>query len=203
MTVANDKQARWDALKREAGARLGPGMVFGEGPLDARFVIVGEAPGEQEVARGRPFVGRAGQLLDRLLKEAGIDRAQVYVTNAVKLRPTVEAGGRLKNRPPRVGEIKQGLEILLPELALVAPAALILFGNVPSKALIGKGFAMGVNRGVWFETAAGFPALATYHPAYLLRLEGPDFDRARAVVVNDLAAASAALDAPPATARLA
>ncbi len=203
MEAGVDKQAAWDALRGRSAERLGPGMVFGEGPLDARFVIVGEAPGEQEAAAGRPFVGRAGQLLNRLLKEAAIDRSEVYVTNVVKLRPTVEAGGRLKNRPPKVGEIREGLETLLPELAIVAPAALILFGNVPAKALIGKAFAMGANRGVWFESTAGIPALATYHPAYILRLEGPDFDRTREVVVNDLVLARQALDAPPRARKLA
>lgn len=203
MATSEDKQARWEAFKREAGEQLGPAMVFGEGPLDARFAIVGEAPGEQEVAAGRPFVGRAGQLLNRLLAEAGIERAQVYVTNVVKLRPTAEAGGRLKNRPPRAGEIKAGLDILLPELELLAPAALILFGNVPAKALVGKAFAMGANRGVWFASAPGIPALATYHPAYILRLEGADFDRTRELVVRDLQAARLALDTPPPTRTLA
>ncbi len=197
-----EKQAAWDALKREAGERFGSEMVFGEGPLDARFVIIGEAPGEQETAAKRPFVGRAGQLLNRLLKDAAIDRAEVYVTNVVKVRPTVESFGRLKNRPPRAGEIKEGLEILRPELDLIAPAALILFGNVPAKALIGKGFAMGANRGAWFASTLGIPALATYHPAYLLRLEGPDFDRTRAVVVADLVTAREALERPPAVAKL-
>ena len=197
-----EKQAAWDALKREAGGRFGPEMVFGEGPLDARFVIIGEAPGEQETTAKRPFVGRAGQLLNRLLKDAAIDRSEVYVTNVVKVRPTVESFGRLKNRPPRAGEIKEGLEILRPELDLIAPAALILFGNVPAKALIGRAFAMGANRGAWFETAAGPPALATYHPAYILRLEGPDFDRTRAVVVADLVTARGALEQPPAAAKL-
>ncbi|HEY8596927.1 MAG TPA: uracil-DNA glycosylase, partial [Thermomicrobiales bacterium] len=154
--------------------------------------------GENEAIAKRPFVGRAGQLLNRLLQDAGIDRKQVYVTNVVKVRPTADGlGGRLKNRAPRVGEIKEGLAILLPELALIAPAALILFGNTPAKALIGKAFAMGANRGTWFTTVADIPALATYHPAYILRLEGEDFDRTRQIVVNDLVTASAALDAPP------
>lgn len=196
--TATEKTARWEALKAQAADLLGPDMVFGEGPLDARFVMIGEAPGENEAIAKRPFVGRAGQLLNRLLQDAAIDRQQVYVTNVVKVRPTADGGGgRLKNRPPRVGEIKEGLEILLPELALIAPAALILFGNVPSKALIGKAFAMGANRGNWFTTVAGIPALATYHPAYILRLEDPDLERTRAVVVNDLVTARAARDTPP------
>ena len=195
-----EKQGAWDALRADAAERLGPEMVFGEGPLDARFVIVGEAPGENEVIAKRPFVGRAGQLLNRILQDAGIDRRQVYVTNVVKVRPTAEAGGgRVKNRPPRVGEIREGLAILLPELALIAPTALILFGNTPAKALIGKGFAMGANRGEWFATAAQIPALATYHPAYILRLEGDDETRTRQLVTDDLARAQTALATPPET----
>lgn len=196
--VNTDKQAAWEALKAGAAERLGAEMVYGEGPTDARFVMIGEAPGENEAIAKRPFVGRAGQLLNRLLQDAGIDRRQVYVTNMVKVRPTADAGGgRLKNRAPRVGETKEGLELLLPELALIAPDALILFGNVPAKALIGKNFAMGANRGSWFTTVAGIPALATYHPAYLLRQEGPDFERTREVIIGDLATARAALDTPP------
>jgi uracil-DNA glycosylase family 4 len=198
-TAANmEKQAEWEALKAQAAAQLGPEMVYGEGPIDARFVMIGEAPGENEVIAKRPFVGRAGQLLNRLLQDAGIDRRQVYVTNVVKLRPTAPGvGSRLKNRAPRVGEIREGLAILLPELALIAPEALILFGNTPAKALIGKDFAMGANRGIWFNTSAGIPALATYHPAYILRQEGEFFDRTREVVVNDLVTARGALDTPP------
>lgn len=193
-----EKQAAWDLLQAQAASQLGPEMVFGEGPIDARFVIIGEAPGENEVIAKRPFVGRAGQLLNRLLQDAGIDRRQVYVTNVVKLRPTAPGiGNRVKNRAPRVGEIREGLTILLPELALIAPEALILFGNTPAKALIGKDFAMGAKRGVWFTTSAGIPALATYHPAFLLRQEGPGFDQARAVVLNDLITARGALDTPP------
>lgn len=199
-----ERQGAWDALKASAAERLGPDMVFGEGPLDARFVIIGEAPGENEAIAKRPFVGRAGQLLNRILQDAGIDRRQVYVTNVVKVRPTADAGGgRLKNRAPRVGEIREGLETLLPELALIAPTALILFGNVPAKALIGKDFAMGANRGEWFTTVANIPALATYHPAYILRLEGDDETRVRRVVTDDLARAQTALAAPPAARPLA
>ncbi len=194
-----DKQAAWETLKQEAIERFGPGIVFGEGPLDARVAIVGEAPGQQEVEAGRPFVGRAGQLLDQVLEAAGIDRSGVYVTNTVKVRPTTEKGGRLKNRPPRVGEIREGLEVLLPELRLVAPSILVLLGNVPAKALINRSFSMNSDRGTPFGSVLGVPAIATYHPAYLLRLRDADFDRIREVVVKDLGAARDALDTPPAT----
>lgn len=184
-----DEQAAWETIKQQAVERFGPEMVFGEGSLDAGLTIVGEAPGRQEVEARRPFVGRAGRLLDQLLEAAGIDRSGIYVTNTVKVRPTTEKGGRLKNRPPRAGEVREGLEVLLPELRLVAPSALVLLGNVPAKALIDRSFAMGSNRGVWFESVLGAPAIATYHPAYLLRLRGTDFDRTRELVVSDLVAA--------------
>jgi uracil-DNA glycosylase family 4 len=184
-----DKQATWETLKQQAVERFGPGTVFGEGPLDARLTIVGEAPGQQEVEAERPFVGRAGRLLDQVLEAAGIDRSGIYVTNTVKVRPTTEKGDRLKNRPPRAGEIRAGLEVLLPELRLVAPSVLVLLGNVPAKALINRSFAMGSDRGVWSESVLSTPAIATYHPAYLVRLRGTDFDRTRKLVVSDLVAA--------------
>jgi uracil-DNA glycosylase family 4 len=184
-----NKQAAWETLNQQAVEHFGPGTVFGEGSLDARLTIVGEAPGQQEAESGRPFVGRAGRLLDQVLDAAGIDRSGIYVTNTVKVRPTTEKGGRLKNRPPRAGEIRAGLKVLLPELRLVAPSVLVLLGNVPAKALINRSFAMGSDRGVWFESVLGMPAIATYHPAYLVRLRGTDLDRTRELVVSDLIAA--------------
>ncbi|HZY57045.1 MAG TPA: uracil-DNA glycosylase, partial [Rubrobacteraceae bacterium] len=155
-------------------------------PLDARLAIMGEAPGKQEAEAGRPFVGRAGKLLDQLLEEAGIDRSETYVTNVVKLRPTTESKGRLKNRPPRAGEIREGLEVLRSELEIVDPAVLVLLGSVPAKALIERSFTLSSGRGSWFDSQLGIPALATYHPAYLLRLRGADFERTRELVVEDL-----------------
>ncbi len=194
----DEKTQRWQRLKDQAGQQLGPEMVYGEGLLDARFTIIGEAPGENEARAKRPFIGQAGRLLNQLLEEAGIDRQQVYVTNIVKLRPTNPGKGtRLRNRPPRANEIQAGLTLLLPELTLIAPTALILFGNVPAKALIDKRFAMGANRGQWFTSSANIPALATYHPAYLLRLQGPAFDAAKALVLSDLQLAQQALTTPP------
>ncbi|HET8630397.1 MAG TPA: uracil-DNA glycosylase [Thermomicrobiales bacterium] len=184
--MGEDKRVAWEALKQQAAGQFGPEMVFGEGPLDARLALIGEAPGEQEVAQRRPFVGPAGRLLDHLLAAAGLRREDLYLTNTVKVRPTTQAGGRVKNRPPRVGEVKDGLDVLLPELAIVAPAALVLVGNIPAKALVGRDFAMGTGRGRWLATTPRIPALATYHPAYLLRLEGDDYDRVWEVIVGDL-----------------
>lgn len=186
------RKAEWEELRRRSARRFGEDSVFGEGSLNSRLAIVGEAPGKQEVEEGRPFVGNAGKLLDKLLVEAGIDRSKVYVTNVVKVRPTRVSGGRTTNRPPRAGEIREGMEVLREELGLVKPRALILLGGTPAKALIKKSFTLKSERGTLFDSDLGLPALATYHPAYLLRLRGAsseDYDRMRAQVVGDLGAA--------------
>lgn len=183
------RKAEWEALKQQAVERLGENSVFGEGPLNARIAIVGEDPGRQEAERGRPFVGRAGKLLDEVLEEAGIDRSEVYVTNVVKVRPTTERGGRTSNRPPRAGEVREGMEILEQELYLVKPSILVLLGNTPAKALVDKSFTMKSGRGRMLDARFGIPALATYHPAYLLRQKGEDFDRIKGIMVQDLGAA--------------
>lgn len=195
------REQRWEALRDESRQRFGKDSIFGEGSLDARVVILGEAPGANEISQSRPFVGRAGQLLDELLQAAGIDREQVYVTNAVKLRPTKEQDGRLSNRPPRAAEVREGTELLLRELQLVEPELLIPLGNTPAKALIGKSFAMGKHRGTTYRSILGpplgIPALATYHPAYLLRQQGEDFRRVRELVIDDLSSANRSLEHPP------
>jgi uracil-DNA glycosylase len=186
------RKAEWEELKRQSAKRFGEDSVFGEGSLNSRLAIVGEAPGKQEVEEGRPFVGNAGKLLDKLLVEAGIDRSKVYVTNVVKVRPTKVSGRRTTNRPPRAGEIREGMEILREELGLVKPHALILLGSTPAKALITKSFTLKSERGKPFDSDLGLPALATYHPAYLLRLRGAsseDYDQMRAQVLGDLGAA--------------
>jgi uracil-DNA glycosylase len=186
------KKEEWEKLRERLAVRFGKDSVFGEGSLDAKLALVGEAPGEQEVEQGRPFVGRAGKLLDELLEEAGIDRSELYVTNVVKVRPTKESGRRTQNRPPRAGEIREGMEILSEELGLIKPKFLVLLGTTPAKALIKKSFTLKSERGTTFDSELGVPALATYHPAYLLRLRGAsseDYEQMRAQVVGDLGAA--------------
>lgn len=188
--VANKKG--WEKLKKSSAERFGEESVFGEGPLDAKLAVVGEAPGKQEVEQGRPFVGNAGKLLDKLLEEAGIDRSKVYVTNIVKIRPTKESGGSTQNRPPRAGEIREGIEVLREELGIVKPGVLVLLGSTPAKALIKKSFTLKSEHGTTFDSELGLPALATYHPSYLLRLRGAaseDYDEMRNQVTKDLGAA--------------
>jgi uracil-DNA glycosylase len=186
------RKAEWEKLKERSLKKFGEESVFGEGSLNCRLAVVGEAPGKQEVEEGRPFVGNAGKLLDELLKEAGIGRSKLYVTNVVKVRPTNESGGSTTNRPPRAGEIREGIGLLREELDLVKPRAMVLLGGTPAKAMIKESFTLKSEHGTPFDTEFGRPALATYHPAYLLRLRGvgsEDYDRMRQQVVEDLSAA--------------
>jgi uracil-DNA glycosylase len=186
------RKAEWEKLKERSAERFGEDAVFGEGTLSSKLAVVGEAPGKQEVEQGRPFVGRAGKLLDDLLEEAGIDRAEAYVTNVVKVRPTTERGSQKSNRSPRAGGISEGIEILKEELDLIKPDALVLLGSTPAKALIKKSFTLKSGRGTPFDSEVGLPALVTYHPAYLLRLKGvggEDYGRMRKQVIEDLGAA--------------
>jgi uracil-DNA glycosylase len=186
------RKAEWEKLKERSAQRFGEDSVFGEGMLGSRLAVVGEAPGKREVEEGRPFVGNAGKLLDELLEEAGIDRSKIYVTNVVKVRPTKEDGGRTQNRPPRAGEVREGVEVLREELDLIEPEALVLLGTTPAKALIKKSFTLKSERGRLLDSELGLPALATYHPAYLLRLRGvesEDYGRMRSQVVEDLGTA--------------
>jgi uracil-DNA glycosylase family 4 len=186
------RKAEWKKLRERSAERFGEDSVFGEGTLGSRLAVVGEAPGKQEVEEGRPFVGNAGKLLDELLEEAGIDRSKVYVTNVVKVRPTKENDGSTANRPPRAGEIREGFELLKEELDLVKPHALVLLGSTPAKAMIKKSFTLNSDHGNLFDSELGLPALATYHPAYLLRLRGvgsEDYVEMKNQVVEDLSVA--------------
>src|SRR5215204_3714684 len=186
------RKAEWEKLKERALKRFGEESVFGEGSLNSRLALVGEEPGKHEVEEGRAFVGNAGKLLEELLEDAKINRSKLYVTNVVKVRPTKESGGSTQNRPPRAGEIREGIELLKEELDLVKPRALALLGSTPAKAMIKRSLTLKSEHGTLFDTEFGMPALATYHPAYLLRLRGvgsEDYDQMRQQVVEDLGAA--------------
>src|ERR671921_898834 len=166
------RKAEWEKLKERSLKKFGEESVFGEGSLNCRLAVVGEAPGKHEVEEGCPFVGNAGKLLAELLEEAGIDRSKLYITNVVKIRPTKESGGSTQNRPPRAGEIREGIDVLKEELDPVKPRALALLGSTPAKTMIGKSFTLKSEHGTLFDTEFWMPALATYHPAYLLHLRG-------------------------------
>ena len=152
--------------------------VFGEGPADAAVMFVGEQPGDQEDRQGRPFVGPAGQLFDRALAEAAVDRAQVYVTNAVKHFKFELRGKRRIHQKPDYKEVLACKPWLLAEIELVAPRLIVALGATAAHALMGRAVTIGKERGRFQPYAPDRQLLVTVHPSYLLRL--PD-ERAQAV----------------------
>lgn len=138
--------------------------VFGEGAADARVVCVGEAPGAREDETGRPFVGRAGRLLDRLLLSIGLPRTSVYICNVLKSRPP-------RNRDPLPEEVAACSPYLLRQLALIEPEVIIAFGAFAARTLLETKSALGRLRGT-VHRYSGYPVVATYHPAALLRNPG-------------------------------
>ena len=143
-------------------------LVHGEGEIGARVMLVGEAPGEQETLQGRPFVGKAGKNLNEFLELAGMERGELYVTNAVKFRPTKRsAAGRTVNRPPTREEVSLFLPWLRREIELVAPEVIVTLGNVPLRALTGPKAVIGDVHGA-FQDADGLRLYPMYHPASLI-----------------------------------
>jgi uracil-DNA glycosylase family protein len=174
--------------------------VFGEGPGDARVMLVGEQPGDAEDLAGRPFVGPAGRLLDRALVEAGIERREVWVTNAVKhFKFTLRGRRRIHQKPDR-GEIAACRMWLDRELDLVAPRRVVALGATAAQALLGRAVTIAKERGRWQKLAPQRQLLVTVHPSYLLRIENPqaqDLERER--FVADLRRIADALTEEPPT----
>lgn len=166
--------------------------VFGEGNPHARIMLVGEAPGEQEDRAGRPFVGRAGKLLDEMLAVAGISRDDVWITNVVKRRPIRMVDSRKTNRPPTRAEVQACLPVLQAEIAIIRPRTIVCLGAVAASALIRPDFRLNAERGRWFPGPQETRTLATFHPAYLLRLRGVDRNELQRLFVGDLRQAAEA-----------
>ena len=165
-------------------------VVFGEGNPNSPLVIVGEGPGETEDKTGRPFVGRAGKLLDECLRECGILRKHIFVTNVVRCRPTLEEGGRLKNRPPRADEANTCIGLWPePTPAAIEPLVIPCLGAPAANAIIKKAFKITQARGQFFASKYARHAIAGLHPAYILRQQGEAYDAARATLVQDIEAA--------------
>ena len=167
-------------------------LVFGEGGTDARVALIGEAPGEQESLQGRPFVGKAGKNLDEFLALSGICRESVYITNTVKFRPVKRsAAGNTVNRTPSQEEIKLSLPFLRRELALIDPEVIVTLGNVPLRALMGRGAVIGEVHGTWLEWE-GRRLYPLYHPASVI------YNRSlRAVYEQDVVRLGACLRGEP------
>jgi len=143
--------------------------VFGEGPEQARVMFVGEQPGDSEDLAGHPFVGPAGKLLDRCMKEAGIDRSRAYVTNAVKHFKFVPRGTRRIHSKPSSMEIAACFPWLEAEIAALKPRVIVALGATAAQALFGKAFRVTKERGRLVPSRFAPYALATVHPSSLLR----------------------------------
>ena len=168
--------------------------VFGEGPSHARVMLVGEQPGDKEDLAGKPFVGPAGQMLDRALEEAGIDRKKAYVTNAVKHFKFVARGKFRLHQKPTTPEIKACRPWYERELAAIKPDLVVAMGATSAQSVFGKITPINKNRGRLIDLDDGIKALVTVHPSYLLRL--PDAEakaREYARFVDDLKIAAAFL----------
>ena len=173
MTI--DISSAWQELKEKVERCTKCGLcktrhntVFGEGPINTRCVIIGEAPGEDEDKEGRPFVGRAGQLLtDILEKGGGIPRNSVYIMNVLKCRPS---DPKITNRPPNDKEKSACNEYLEAQLALLHPDIVVTMGNTPTQWLMKTKVGITNLRGKW-QKWRGIQLLPMYHPSFLLRNE--------------------------------
>lgn len=145
-------------------------LVLGEGKdFQPVLMLIGEAPGETEVIKHRPFVGKAGKNLDEFLQLAELSREEIFVSNAVKIRPTeVGPTGRVRNRAPNKEELSLFTPWLLKEIEAVRPRALVTLGNVPLKALTDEKSTVGECHGQWMSSRAGIPLFALYHPASVI-----------------------------------
>ena len=159
--------------------------VLGEGPVGAPIALVGEQPGDREDIEGRPFVGPAGQVLDKALEQAGIDRRTCYLTNAVKHFKFVERGRRRLHQKPSTDEIKHYRWWLWKELELVAPRLVVTLGATALQGVTGKPMSIMRLRGR--QSADGLDLYVTVHPSYILRLPSTeDRERAFGAFVADL-----------------
>jgi DNA polymerase len=169
--------SKLDVVRREAAeCRACPlwkgttQTVFGEGPADARVVLVGEQPGDREDLDGHPFVGPAGRVLDEALEAAGVDRSRVFVTNGVKHFKYRSRGKRRIHQRPSAGEATACRRWLQAEVEIVAPEMLVALGATAAYSLIGRATAIGANRGKTLESELfAAPVLVTAHPSSVLR----------------------------------
>jgi DNA polymerase len=176
--VGGNLRSAWEALRDEAMGctrchlyKCATQTVFGEGPLDARILFVGEQPGDQEDLAGRPFVGPAGQLFDRALGEAGVDRKAAYVTNAVKHFKFEQRGKRRIHSKPDSGEIDACRWWIEQERLLIRPPVTVALGATAARSIFGKPVTITAMRGRAHDLPQGGEAWVTVHPSFLLRVQ--------------------------------
>lgn len=168
-------------------------------------MVVGEGPGETEDELGRPFVGRAGQLLDRMLAAIGLPREDVYICNTVKCRPTLAGPRGRRNRAPDPEEMANCRPFLDRQIDIIRPDVILALGAPAAKSFLGRDFQITKMRGRWYAGPNGVPLMVTFHPAYVLRQTGGEIEAVKRLVWSDLKAIRAKLDeiaalrnAPPA-----
>lgn len=146
-------------------------VVFGEGNENARLMFIGEGPGRDEDATGRPFVGRAGQLLTRIIENGlKLKREDVYIANVVKCRPTIDGLGK-RDRPPETAEVAACSPYLARQIEIIQPKVIVTLGNPSTRFLLQTAEGITRLRGKWHEYK-GIAVMPTYHPSYLLRNGG-------------------------------
>jgi uracil-DNA glycosylase len=172
--------------------------VYGEGDPEARLMVVGEGPGETEDLMGRPFVGRAGQLLDRMLNAIGLAREDVYICNTVKCRPTVPGPNGPRNRAPDPSEMTNCRPFLDDQIEIIRPNVILAMGAPAAKSFLGRDFQITKQRGRWYDGPLGIPLMVTFHPAYVLRQTGGEIEAVKRLVWSDLKIVRTRLDEAPA-----
>ena len=193
--IGDNALAAWEAIRTEAKActrchlhKCATQTVFGEGPVDARILFVGEQPGDQEDLAGRPFVGPAGQLFDRALAAAGVDRSTTYVTNAVKHFKFEQRGKRRIHQKPEGPEIEACRWWIEQERILIRPPITVALGATAARSLFGKVMTISGARGRPHALEGGGEVWVTVHPSFLLRVPEPERKEAEyARFVQDLA----------------
>ncbi|MYC78500.1 uracil-DNA glycosylase [Candidatus Poribacteria bacterium] len=171
-------------------AKTRANVVFGSGDATAKLAVVAEGPSAADNRTALPFSGPAGDMLDDVLDANGLTRKDVWLTNIIKCRAASFKGDVLKNRPPKVSEIKACSKWLDGELTVMQPSVILCMGAPAAKALIHRSFRITEERGVWFTDTTYAPfAMATFNPAYVLRQEGENFTALRQVLVDDIAEA--------------
>ncbi|MBV8067152.1 MAG: uracil-DNA glycosylase, partial [Candidatus Eremiobacteraeota bacterium] len=172
--------------------------VYGEGDPCARLMVVGEGPGETEDQLGRPFVGKAGQLLDRMLAAIGLARNDVYICNTVKCRATLPGPNGPRNRAPEAQEMENCRPFLDEQIEIITPEVILALGSPAAKSFLGRDFQITRMRGRWYIGPRDIPLMVTFHPAYILRQTGGEIEGVKLLVWADLRAVRAKLDEPPA-----
>jgi DNA polymerase len=150
-------------------------------------MLIGEGPGDNEDKSGRPFVGKAGQLLDRAIRDAGISREKVYITNTVKCRAADWSTGKPMNRPPTEEEAQACQKWLLKQIEIMKPKVILCIGAPSAKNLIKKDFKITVERGTYFPSEHAKTIMATLHPSYILRnMSANGNDGGYSLLVSDI-----------------